>query len=163
MLDQVETVFSLLEKAKIKLLVNEPGHPDYENPSTKKNLLIGTKSDLDQGQESLKILQELYSSRFVTFAVSCKTGESLSYFKTRVYQLLGILRVYSKPPGKKADLNDPFILKQGSTVLDAAAHIHKDFAEKLKFARIWGSERFEGQMVHREHVLADGDIVEFHV
>jgi hypothetical protein len=163
MLDQVETVFSLLEKAKIKLRVNEPGQPDYENPSTKKNLLIGTKSDLDQGQESFKILQELYAGRFETLALSCKTGENLSYFKARVYQLLGILRVYSKPPGKKADLNDPFILKQGSTVLDAAAHIHKDFAEKLKFARIWGSERFEGQMVHREHVLADGDIVEFHV
>jgi len=163
MLDQVETVFSLLEKAKIKLLVNEPGHPDYDNPSAKKNLLLGTKSDLDQGQESVNILQELYGSRFLTFAVSCKTGENLPYFKTRVYQLLGILRVYSKPPGKRADLNDPFILKQGSTVLDAAAHIHKDFAEKLKFARIWGSERFEGQMVHREHVLADGDIVEFHV
>ena len=163
MLDQVETVFTLLEKAKIKLLVNEPGHPDYEDPLTKKNLLIGTKSDLDQGLESFQILRELYGSRFATLAVSSKTGENLSYFKTRVYQLLGILRVYSKPPGKKADLNDPFILKQGSTVLDAAAHIHKDFAEKLKFARIWGSERFEGQMVHREHVLADGDIVEFHV
>ncbi|HVN81094.1 MAG TPA: GTPase [Terriglobia bacterium] len=163
MLDQVETVFSLLEKAKIKLLVNEPGQPDNENPSTKKNLLIGTKSDLDQGHESFKILQELYAGHFETLALSCKTGENLPYFKTRVYQVLGILRVYSKPPGKKADLNDPFILKQGSTVLDAAAHIHKDFAEKLKFARIWGSERFEGQMVHREHVLADGDIVEFHV
>ena len=106
---------------------------------------------------------ELYGNRFETFPISIKTGENLSDFKIRVYRLLGILRVYSKPPGKKADLNDPFILKQGSTVLDAAGHIHKDFAEKLKFARIWGSEKFEGQMVHRDHVLADGDIVEFHV
>ena len=163
MLDHVETVFSLLEKARIKLLMNGPERPENENFAAKKNFLLGNKLDLDQGQESFKILQELYGNRFVTFPVSCRTGDNLSDLKIRVYRLLGILRIYSKPPGKKADLNDPFILKQGSTVLDAAGHIHKDFAEKLKFARIWGSERYEGQMVHREHVLADGDIVEFHV
>ena len=77
--------------------------------------------------------------------------------------MLHIIRIYSKPPGKKVDLNDPFVLKKGSTVMAAAACIHKDFADRLKFARIWGSEKYEGQMVHRDHILEDGDVVEFHI
>jgi ribosome-interacting GTPase 1 len=163
MLDEVETVLSLLEKSKIKLSTNDTEEQVPGQVAVKRNLLLGTKADRDEGLGSFQILQELYGSQHSVLFISSKTGENLPELKTRLYQLLRILRVYSKPPGKKADLNDPFILKTGSTVLDAARHIHKDFAEKLKFARIWGSERFEGQMVHRNHVLRDGDIIEFHV
>jgi ribosome-interacting GTPase 1 len=163
MLDEVEIVLSLLEKSKIKLSANDTEGRIPGQIAVKRNLLLGTKADRDEGLESFKILQELYGSQYSVLSISTKTGENLPELKTRLYRLLGILRIYSKPPSKKADLNDPFILKTGSTVLDAARHIHKDFAERLKFARIWGSERFEGQMVHRDHVLQDGDIVEFHV
>ncbi len=163
LLDQVETVLSLLEKSKVRLLSIEPEEPAPESVVVKKNLLLGTKVELAEGPESFRILQELYGTRFTPLAVSSKSGENLPELKALLYRLLEILRVYSKPPGKKADLNDPFILKRGSTVLEAAGMIHKDFAEKLKFARIWGSERFEGQKVHRDHVLEDGDIIEFHV
>jgi ribosome-interacting GTPase 1 len=163
MLDEVEIVLSLLEKSKIKLSTNDTEEQVLGQVAVKRNLMLGTKADRDEGLESFQILQELYGSQYSVLSISSKTGENLPELKTRLYRLLGILRVYSKPPSKKADLNDPFILKKGSTVLDAARHIHKDFAERLKFARIWGSERFEGQMVHRDHVLRDGDIIEFHV
>jgi ribosome-interacting GTPase 1 len=73
------------------------------------------------------------------------------------------MRVYSKVPGKEPDLDKPFVLKQGSTVEEMALKVHKDFYEKLKSARVWGKASFEGQMVSREHVLHDGDVVELKI
>jgi len=73
---------------------------------------------------------------------------------------LEIIRVYSKPPGKKPDLERPFVLPKGSTVEDMAAKVHRDFLHNLKAARVWGSADFDGQMVARDYVLADGDVVE---
>ena len=164
MLEQLETAQAVLEKSRIQLFSQDPAKPIEGAISKKtKTMLVGTKSDLDPEHEALDILKELYGDRVPVFFFSNLTGENLSEIKARIYQMLDIVRIYSKPPGKKADFNDPFVLKKGSTVLEAAAHIHKDFAERLKFAKIWGSERFEGQMVHRDHVLEEGDVVEFHL
>ncbi|MGQ9655985.1 MAG: TGS domain-containing protein, partial [Thermodesulfobacteriota bacterium] len=66
-------------------------------------------------------------------------------------------------PGKEPDLHDPVILPLGSTVLDFAEQIHKDFAQKLKFARIWGPNKHGGQRVQRDYPLTDGDILELHI
>jgi hypothetical protein len=77
--------------------------------------------------------------------------------------MLYIIRVYSKIPGKKADLNDPFTLPVGSTVMDMARVVHKDFSLKLRFARIWGKNTYDGQRVNRNHVLEDEDIIELHI
>jgi hypothetical protein len=44
-----------------------------------------------------------------------------------------------------------------------AALVHRDFAENLKSARIWGTAVFDGQSVKRDHVLHDGDVVELHL
>jgi ribosome-interacting GTPase 1 len=70
--------------------------------------------------------------------------------------------VYSKPPGRKPDTSTPFILKRGATVLEAAEAIHKDFVARLKYARLWGRDEYQGQMVGRDHVLEDGDVLELH-
>jgi ribosome-interacting GTPase 1 len=83
--------------------------------------------------------------------------------KIQIFEGLGILRVYTKVPGKKADFEDPVILKIGSTLLDAARAIHKDFARGLKYARIWGTGVYDGQMVQKDFVLKDGHVVEFHI
>jgi hypothetical protein len=79
------------------------------------------------------------------------------------FRLLGIVRVYSKEPGKPPDMSQPFILPQGSTVLDMAAAIHRDIAQNLKRARIWGANMYSGQAVHRDHVLSDRDVIELHI
>ena len=76
--------------------------------------------------------------------------------------MLDIIRVYTKTPGQKPDLNDPIVLERGSTLEDAATEVHKDFRARLKFARVWGSGKHDGVMVKREHVLQDGDIIELH-
>ncbi len=67
-----------------------------------------------------------------------------------------------RPPGKKVDYSQPFVLNKGVTVLEAAEEIHKEIAQNLKYARVWGKGVFEGQMVPRDHVLHDGDIIVFY-
>ena len=74
-----------------------------------------------------------------------------------------IIRVYTKVPGKEPDLNSPFVLPKESILEELAAKIHKDFVIKIKFAKIWGEEVFDGQMVQRDYVLRDGDVAEIHI
>jgi len=74
-----------------------------------------------------------------------------------------VVRAYTKKPGKEPEYNQPVYLKKGQTVIDFARDIHKDFAENLKFARIWGEGKYDGQNVERIHVVNDGDVIELHI
>ncbi|MCL5997704.1 MAG: TGS domain-containing protein [Chloroflexi bacterium] len=65
--------------------------------------------------------------------------------------------------GYATDLNTPFVLKRGATVEELASRVHKDFLEKFKTARVWGSGVFDGQPVGRDYVLQDGDVVELRI
>ena len=80
-----------------------------------------------------------------------------------IYDKLEILRVYTKSPGKRVDRDDPIVLPMGSTVIDAAMRLHRDFAANLKFARVWGVNWHDGQSVSRDDHVHDGDILEFHI
>jgi ribosome-interacting GTPase 1 len=61
-------------------------------------------------------------------------------------------------------LEAPYVLRRGATVLDAARHVHKDFAERLKYAKLYTKDGSrDGLMVERTHVVQDEDILEFHV
>jgi ribosome-interacting GTPase 1 len=73
------------------------------------------------------------------------------------------MRVYSRPPGRDPDFSAPFLLEKGSTVAEFAEQVHQDFYEQLKTARVWGQGVFDGQMVSRDHVLHDGDVVELRI
>jgi len=95
--------------------------------------------------------------------LSQQQGKNLENLKDEIFTFLKIIRAYTKTPGKEPDLKHPVILKKGSAVLDFAAEIHKDFVEKLLYARIWGSEKYKGQRVQRDHLLEDGDIIELHI
>ena len=94
--------------------------------------------------------------------VSNQTGVGLEELPAKFFSLLGIIRIYAKPPGKPADMTDPFTLPVGSTVMDMATAIHRQLAEKLRFARIWGTGVYDGQNAQRNHVLNDKDIIELH-
>lgn len=127
-------------------------------------LLIGNKLDLPGAEENFAALEELYGDRYRCLAVSVLTGRNLDRFARAVFDLLGIVRVYTKAPGKKPDLTTPYILHRGQTVQDAAGQVHRDFADHLKFARLFHvSGEHEGMMVERTHVVQDEDILEFHI
>jgi ribosome-interacting GTPase 1 len=129
----------------------------------KKALIIGNKIDQDNKGQKYQALQNKYDAQLTTIAISAKEGYGLAELKLKIYQMLGIIRVYTKAPGNKPDFNDPIILKKGSKLDDAAAEVHKDFTAKLKYARIWGSGKHDGLMAKRDHVLEDGDIIELHL
>jgi len=118
------------------------------------------KCDDPELDEDFEVLCELLEGDLVLIPLSATTGRNLDRLREAVFDQLRIMRVYTKRPGEEPDLGAPYVLKRGTTVEDFAAKVHKDFFEKLKSARIWGSGAFEGQMVGRDHVLQDGDIVE---
>ena len=126
-------------------------------------LLVANKADLldDPGAE-LAILEELLEIDFPTIAVSARDGTGLEGLGSWLFEALGVVRVFTKIPGQPADMDHPFALLRGETVIDLARLIHKDVARDFKFARVWGRESFDGQQVGRDHVLADGDVLEVH-
>jgi ribosome-interacting GTPase 1 len=126
-------------------------------------LMVGTKLDLDHERENFEELAELYASRFPSLGLSAETGAGLDGFARAVFELLDVVRVYTKRPGHPADVQAPYILQRGQTVADAAAKVHHDFLENLKFARLFHRDGSGGLKVERTHVLEDGDILEFHV
>lgn len=91
--------------------------------------------------------------------ISAKSGE-LEGLKGKIFEELGLLRVYLKPRGEEADMEDPMILRRGDSVGDLCRKIHRDLADKFKYARVWGkSAKHPGQRVGRDHELSDEDIV----
>lgn len=127
-------------------------------------LMVANKIDFEGARDVLRTLQELYGDRFRYIPVSALTGENLDEFRWAVFDALGVVRMYSKPPGKPPDLTRPYILRRGQTVLEAAGLVHRDFAEKLKFARLYRlNGEPSGLMVDRTHVVEDKDILEFHI
>jgi len=88
------------------------------------------------------------------------TDHSLVNIKEQLFVTLGKILVFTKKPGREADMNDPLSVPKDSTVSDVAKILHKDFAKNLKFAKVWGSTKFEGQRVGPEYVLKNKDIVE---
>jgi len=162
-LPQMEEIKSQL--AKIRILIGDAeANPDDEDTIFwhKKALIVGNKADLDSGA-NYRLLMKNYGGIAPVIAISSTEGSGLDELRLEVYKILDIIRVYTKAPGQKADLGDPIVLPAGSTLRDAAASIHKDFAANLKFARIWGSGKHDGVMAKRGHILADGDVIELHL
>jgi len=160
---ELEMVRKRLEEKKVKLYKDEKGVPLGIGEVCKKTMLLGNKDDLENAQENWEIIKELYGSSFFLYSISTEKKLGLEELKIETYKNLKILRVYTKIPGKSPDYTNPVILKKGQKVMDAALAIHKDFAHNLKYARIWGKGKYEGQMVHRDQILVDGDVIEFHI
>ena len=139
----------------------DPGAPPAATPQAAGR---ATSSTCPARTSNFAALQELYGDRYRYVGMSAATGAGLDRFARAVFDALDIVRVYTKAPGKKAELDAPFILRRGQTVQDAARLVHKDFAEHLKFARLFHlAGNREGLMVERTHVVQDQDILEFHI
>jgi ribosome-interacting GTPase 1 len=95
--------------------------------------------------------------------MSARTGDGVEELGGFLFRALEIVRVYTKTPGKKADSDRPFTVRRGGTVHDVARMVHKDVAQGLRFARIWGADVFDGQQVGPNHPVTDGDVVEMHL
>ncbi len=126
-------------------------------------VLAANKIDRPGSEEALERLREGFGDRFPLAAVSALRGDGLPELREMIFRVSEIIRVYTKEPGKEPDLDQPFILPSGSTVLRLAEMIHKDFTKKMKYTCLWGSSKFPGQRVQKDYILRDRDIVEFHL
>jgi hypothetical protein len=134
-----------------------------KQPFIRKVLVVVNKMDRMEDQESLEIFRELSGIEQPCLGLSAKTGMKVPRLSEILFSLAEIVRVYTKRPGKEADLTTPFILSAGSTLEELAARIHNEFASKLKYARIWGRGVRDGQMVQKNYVMQDGNITEFFI
>ena len=160
-LEQTEDIIGQLESMRISIGEEKTGEEEFFTEM--KVLVIGNKIDLAGVSESFRALQDKYRERLPLIAISATKGTNIEELKLKIFQMLKIIRVYTKTPGQKPDFNDPIILDKGSTLENAAAEVHKDFRARLKYARVWGSGKHDGVMVKRDHVLQDGDVIELHV
>jgi len=160
-LDQLEGMLGLLRERHI--LREEDGEEALHTKTLADCLVIGNKADLKGSVERVSFLNETLPPGRRVLPVSAKTKEGLTVLSQSIFIMLGLVRVYGKAPGQEADHRTPFTLKKGSTIQDFAAAVHRDFPNRLKNARVWGSARFPGQSVQRDYVLIDKDIVELHV
>ena len=158
---QIDSIIVQLKDTRI--VIGEEKSEEGVVLSHKKALIVGNKIDLDNASQNYTALQDKYKGQLPVIAISAKKGTGLEELKSKIYQMLNIIRVYTKTPGQKPGFNDPITLERGSTLEDAAEEVHKDFRAKLKYARLWGSGKHDGLMVKRDHILQDGDVIELHI
>lgn len=160
--ESVRVLNGLLERARVWPAARPlpPDAPPFLR--VRPVVVAGNKGDLDPEGTFAALARESAGSDLPFLPVAADRGAGLEELRKTLYGLLGRIRIYAKEPGKKPDLKRPFVLPRGATVHDLALAVHKEIAERLKYARIWGSGRFDGQQVDRDHILSDRDVVELH-
>ncbi len=157
--EQMEIIMHKLQEAWITPI----GVDSTPSPDEKNAIIVCNKAELPVSDKHMAVLQKEYAGRFPIVALSNADRTGLEPLRKEFFEVLQIIRVYSKIPGNEPDMSVPFVLPEGSSVEELAGLVHKDFTRKLEFARIWGSGKFSGQRVKRGFILSDRDIVELHM
>jgi len=119
-------------------------------------LLVVNKIDLAESS----YLEELQEKMGDALYIAADKGMMIDELKEEIFDHLKLIRIYLKPQGKKADMEEPLIVRKGSTVEDVAGKLHRDFLKNFRHAKIWGnSVKFPGQKVGLEHVMEDKDVL----
>ncbi|MFZ5516060.1 MAG: GTPase [Candidatus Zhuqueibacterota bacterium] len=162
-LDQFELTLRILHEYKIQSTAPSPTETIDPYWSYLNSLVVLNKIDALRAGENFQIFDDLYRDQYRILPASATRPATLESIRTGIVKSLQIIRVYSKRPGHDAEMNRPFTFRQGSTLMDFANAVHKDFAQHLKFARVWGAQVFEGQRINKDYILQDKDVIELHV
>jgi ribosome-interacting GTPase 1 len=168
--EQVEEVHEELRQRRVSLTSVWPSDEHVEEPVDADPfalhlpaLLLANHADrVADPDAELQTYLELTGLQYPALAVSATSGHGLGEIGPFLFRRLGVVRVYTKTPGKHADRERPFTLRHGQTIEDVARLVHHDLVHTLRYARIWGHSGFDGQHVGREHRVEDGDVVELH-
>lgn len=121
------------------------------------SLPVMNKADTLTGEERDVLDEEFPDALFLSAAEE----DNLDRFRERVWEKLGLMRIYMKKPGKDPDMDEPLVVPRGFTVREVCETLPGDMEETFKAARIWGdSATFPEQKVGEDHVLVEGDVVE---
>jgi ribosome-interacting GTPase 1 len=162
LIPDLDIVFQRLEEKRIKLAARMPSADEDPRFAYKRTLVVAHKATEEDDAQAISALK----SRFPDFRMALSTildDRTIIDLKRAIFESLGIIRVFTKKIGHEAVFEDPIILPIGGTIEMAAETIHKDFARRLQFAKVWGQGKFEGQRVKGDFILHDGDVVEFHI
>jgi uncharacterized protein len=162
--EQCQDVLDRLSETKTRLAATSYLDEQDVGLSYTQTFLLPNKIDAAGAADRLGLLHELLPLDFTEYVISAKHGTGLETLRTAIYRVMDVVRVYSKlPTAKEPDRDRPFTLRRGSTLLEMAGMVHKDFLEGLRFARVWGSAVHDGTQVKGDYVLQDKDVVELHM
>lgn len=162
-IEQLENTISLLKEYRVVPYQDQERRDDDRRLVYVPIHVLVNKNDDERTDDDMEALLELLGEEWPLLPVSAETGRGLDQLGQVVFERLEIMRIYARPPGREPDLSTPFVMHKGGTLEEFAGAVHKDFYEKLKSARVWGTGVYDGQMVGRDHILHDGDIVELRI
>jgi len=126
----------------------------------KKILFLGNKADLKESGENLKKIEPQYKIKII----SCLKKTGLEGLKKEIFNLLEIVRVYTKDSNESSpDFEHPFILKKNSQLIELANQIHQDFFSSFRYAKLFKKDSKNPRFVGKDYLLQDGDIIEIHI
>lgn len=158
LLDDMEAVLAAFRERHVRFVRER----DPQDRDTLPCRVLAGKADAAGAPERLELLGELIGGRLEILPVSCSTGTGIAELPRLLFTWLKIVRVYTKVPGKKPDMERPYTVFAGQTVGDVCRRIHKDFHDKLRFARLW-RQCAEPLTVSRDEPVRDRDILELHL
>lgn len=158
--EEAQRVQELLSARHILLTSGPTRQVDWRTVE-KRTVAVGLKLDL--APQAASAFLAWAEGRFPGVCVSTVNGEGLEELRALLFKASGIVRIYTKKPGQPPDFSKPYTIREGATVLDVVKEIHKDFVKRLKYVRLWGSGKFQGQQVPLDHVVQDRDVVEIHL
>lgn len=162
-IEQCMDVWTKLQASRTRLGKESYLDEDDVGVSYTKAFLVANKIDTDGAADRLELFHELAEIPLQEYTISATALTGIEDLRNAIYHSLNVVRIYTKlPTSKTADMERPFTLPAGSTLLDLAGMVHKDYLEKLKFARIWGTAVHDGTPMKGDYVLNDKDIVELH-
>ncbi len=161
--DQLKEVLDRIADTKTRLGATTCMDEDDIGISYTRTLFVPNKIDLPDADDRYEFVQEVVSVEFDEFKISAQEQTGLEELRNAIYEAMNVVRVYTKMPKKKEpDMDKPYTLRRGGTLVEMAQLVHRDFAEKLKSARVWGKNVHDGTTVKGDYVLEDQDIVELH-
>ncbi len=161
--DEVETCVRLLAERHMELTTGPRMRPNEPGAVLKQpGFVLASKCDAALATENLPLLREALGSRTRIEAISTQDPESYAHLPKLLFEMARVIRVYAKPPGRKPDLDEPFVIPAGSDLHALARRIFGGREMKVRSTRIWGTGVADGQNVQMDHVLHDKDIVELH-
>jgi len=163
-IEQCQNVLDRLSTTRTRLAADSYLDEDDVGLSYTQTFLVPNKIDAPDAPARLELFHELCPLDFPEYVISAQEGTGLETLREAIYRAMDQVRVYTKLPSEKeADFDRPFTVRRGSTLLDMAAQVHKDYGEGLKFARVWGTAVHDGTTVKGDYVLRDKDVVELHL
>ena len=93
-------------------------------------------------------------------AISAENEENLDLLKQKMFEKLGLIRIFTKKQREGADLKEPLIIKKDSTIGQVCEKLHRDLKKEFRYAMVWGkSVKHQPQRVGLAHIVKDGDVV----